>query len=797
LKPRIYFYGNDLEFSGSLFVSLNDVLKLNLDLINKKYFIHVGFNSLDTKLVRNLVKEFPSGFYCSAAFEFCKPGVDWIFSEPIKNDKSIGNILYIKKAPFSYYEASEETISKINILEETSRKYNFENVENLIADELLLEQPFSERTKSFFKRYKIYKLSDLAKYTAKEISSSANVGVTTLTEIEEYLTKHDLSFDKIKDTKIRLKNLQVIDDELLLNHNFSARTENVFEEKKIYFLSDLIQYNRKQLLKFPNFGVKSLREINQYLSERNLVLGQEVEFNEFNKEFKHENLDIKPFSNSFIKDISEAINGIDNIRQREIILHRSGLNELMTLEELGQNQGVTRERIRQIQKKGLKTLLKKNPNFFMMYYFEILEKIKKYDLPLKLENIANLDSKFDSEDVTMVSNCVKFIIYWVNKFNYERDVKPLDIVAYNNENYISLISSDKIVAIKQQIRSVLEGAKRDNLHTVKNESLKFINDAQLSFFNLIWEEEKRFCLIVSNENNEEIFVKYVGHNNTERAVILCVDFVRRSKEPVSTQALIAHFSHLKLNLSNTSILNQITKDDNLFPMAHGLWGTLEHINYTGLERKTIINEANKFLDKQGKKQFHAREIADRLTNKISSNLNYFHISAILRKHTDYIYLGRSVFASKDSGLKTRIHIHDIAVNTLRLAEKPMHKYELVKEVNKYISIGSNGIYINPPLINIGKNIIALDFWADDILGSYASQSYLELNTRQRMAFNFLSSIRNELVANTKDDVIHKIADTFSMIKNEKDRINTSKDVVIQLIKVGLLKDKNNYFEIES
>ena len=61
---------------------------------------------------------------------------------------------------------------------------------------------------------------------------------------------------------------------------FSVRTRNVFEEANINLLSQLVSFHRHELLRLPNFGRRSLKEIEEFLFSMNLS------FRMFLEEFK-------------------------------------------------------------------------------------------------------------------------------------------------------------------------------------------------------------------------------------------------------------------------------------------------------------------------------------------------------------------------------------------------------------------------------------------------------------------------------------------------------------------------------
>ena len=58
--------------------------------------------------------------------------------------------------------------------------------------------------------------------------------------------------------------------------NLSVRAYNCLRSAKIESLGDLVHYNTTDLLKFRNFGRKSLSEIENLLTEKGLSFGMDL-----------------------------------------------------------------------------------------------------------------------------------------------------------------------------------------------------------------------------------------------------------------------------------------------------------------------------------------------------------------------------------------------------------------------------------------------------------------------------------------------------------------------------------------
>ena len=62
----------------------------------------------------------------------------------------------------------------------------------------------------------------------------------------------------------------------LLDMNLSVRALNCLKAADVETLGDLVQYNKTDLLKFRNFGKKSLSELDDLLESLNLSFGTDI-----------------------------------------------------------------------------------------------------------------------------------------------------------------------------------------------------------------------------------------------------------------------------------------------------------------------------------------------------------------------------------------------------------------------------------------------------------------------------------------------------------------------------------------
>ena len=62
----------------------------------------------------------------------------------------------------------------------------------------------------------------------------------------------------------------------LTDMNLSVRALNCLKAADVETLGDLVQYNKTDLLKFRNFGKKSLSELDDLLESLNLTFGTDI-----------------------------------------------------------------------------------------------------------------------------------------------------------------------------------------------------------------------------------------------------------------------------------------------------------------------------------------------------------------------------------------------------------------------------------------------------------------------------------------------------------------------------------------
>jgi len=62
----------------------------------------------------------------------------------------------------------------------------------------------------------------------------------------------------------------------LVDMDLSVRALNCLKAAEVDTLGDLVSFNKNDLMKFRNFGKKSLAELEQLVAEKNLTFGMDL-----------------------------------------------------------------------------------------------------------------------------------------------------------------------------------------------------------------------------------------------------------------------------------------------------------------------------------------------------------------------------------------------------------------------------------------------------------------------------------------------------------------------------------------
>jgi hypothetical protein len=181
----------------------------------------------------------------------------------------------------------------------------------------------------------------------QENSQSSNANVQALSP-GGWRVPHEIGLRKDAEPQVGVQDVCSLPVEVL---DLSTRSLKVLIRLHICSITELLEYPKEKLFRAENIGRKSLNEIESklfaYLSNGSIVGRADHVANEA---VESAGLGTRSFVQQMLSRLPD--------RQRNIIADRYGLWDGIaeTLQDIGDKLGLTRERIRQIEEKGLKRL---------------------------------------------------------------------------------------------------------------------------------------------------------------------------------------------------------------------------------------------------------------------------------------------------------------------------------------------------------------------------------------------------------------------------------------------------------
>ncbi len=740
MRARLFLFQGKEEFKSTILpAELNSLEKFLNNWNLEKSYLHIGFSAPDSLEVENNLSNLPFGLYSSRAFMDSSPGSEWNFSGQLGEGPSKLGTHFVFASPLHQGKEVDESTKEIISCMENDFSEGLGNEEVIERENIniLEDVDWTVRTFNVLQSNNIVFLSDLVEWSEEDLIMLPNFGRKSLAEIEDFLDEQALELKKKnkkssvilwkgfkgKKSKIVFKKVmdEVVerDDINLLELDWSVRTLNVLKGSNINLMSKLINYSEKELIQLPNFGKTSLTEVLKFLDQEKLKLRgvdkkQKVAFTGLVKR-EEKNFEL---GSKFFDDIFIEMETIENSRNKEVLIARFGFYGEETLESVGEKFDVTRERIRQIEKKALSWLLRRKENKLVSWYKEIVDLEANYPLPLQLNKIPDVDDRFSgSENVTHV---IHSLIEAVQRFAAFPLDDPLKLTWFEDienpgkkQKYLCYVDELEISNISRIIKDTLKTFENIPLRDAKLHLEELMLEKQTKFFNYFWDRALSRCLIEENEYGDKILIKFSGKSMITLGVEYIVNWLENNKVAVRREKFQELLKEADINISINSIFNVLLDDTRVFTYKHGLWAAFKNIEFNENDRDLLVSIGNSFIIDNKSNQFHSQQVIDRIRDKFNmvTNLSEFEVTAILKRYGDFFYIGRNIFSGSEKAAGERILIHDSIVGVLEEAGRPLHHSDIMREVSKYRYVDKKmQIQEKQPIIKVGRNIFGLDYW---------------------------------------------------------------------------------------
>lgn len=270
---------------------------------------------------------------------------------------------------------------EINLFTETTEKKSAQNLMAMFnitdlesyKNVLITDLPFKNRVQNQLKKNNCSTLVELLNYSVEKLSALRNFGDDSVKNVfevlENFFGRPPVSEKSTQNltAMFKITDLEPYKNVLIESLNFNSRVQNQLKKNGCDTLSELLNYSVSGLSALRNFGSDSLKNVLEVLE--NFFAHPPVIQKESEKTLEQPKLLDEESLKNFAENMTAA--AIKNDKQHDVIFGRA---EGKTLEEIGKNFQLTRERVRQIESKAVKTFTERN-RLKLKIFFESLREI--------------------------------------------------------------------------------------------------------------------------------------------------------------------------------------------------------------------------------------------------------------------------------------------------------------------------------------------------------------------------------------------------------------------------------------
>ena len=611
----------------------------------------------------------------------------------------------------------------------------------------------SIRTQNVLRSQNIYTVADLSKLSSKKLLTFSNFGPLSLKDIntrikcafeegpqdtsnysesewlERYFQIHpeekeSLLSNEITDESSYFENESVLDDEMriklgvfrlnyfietntndicafarasppwlltqnLIDLELTVRSQNVFRNNKVYTVADLSNLSYEKLLTFANFGVGSLKHTLKRL-KLSLEAGPNRQYDE----------DLK--SESLLTEVNESLSCLSEI-EKQVILARLGFKDQpKTLQKVADEMGLTRERVRQIEKSGKLQWVRRSSSWQNNIIKRVRNLLENVTLPLPLAGVEAVDSWFKG---------VSLHVIFFERLVRMTCANELHIVKVGGVSYFSQISEAQMKATISDAINLLSSSVDQAWPKSYAKSIVYslLPSSAREFEKLVWEQSSRWCHFTTNSNGEKVLSDYGRGAETFVRVVL-----RSSNQPLHYKEISKQiYSNYSKSFDVRRVHNAAASIGLLF--GRGTYGLPCHIPLSKEEITLICEFVEKLICfSEVNKQWHTSEILFEIRKHSGfemKDLDKYTLDIALHNSNTLASLGRMIWqlkGPKSSDRRGRINVHQAVVSILKESGRPLGTREIVDQLIAVRGVGEHfQIFPLEPIVRIKPGIWGL------------------------------------------------------------------------------------------
>ena len=146
------------------------------------------------------------------------------------------------------------------------------------------------------------------------------------------------------------------------------------------------------------------------------------------------------------------------------------------------------------------------------------------------------------------------------------------------QKYLCYLHEMEIGNIDRMIKDKLPDLEGLSVEEAKKSMEDLMLKKQYKFFNHFWQSNVANCVVTSNEEGEQILVKYSGKSALKRGLELIVNWLENNKVAIRRKQIIQLLNQANIDIKINSVFNFLIEDPRVFLYKHGAWAAFKHIN---------------------------------------------------------------------------------------------------------------------------------------------------------------------------------------------------------------------------
>lgn len=566
--------------------------------------------------------------------------------------------------------------------------------------------------------------------TSENPSLAAELELYGISSSESYRQNRDLVSpeSRIKIETFRFKKLfSAIDDEdpfqiiriaptwllrvPVIELGLTVRCSNVLDDRNIKVVSELLAYRLDEAMRWRNFGKKSVRDLAgallraiEYGADR-FALAAAIEsapngddWREYDdpRSFDTSHLEqlLAVTAESSLKDSLQAAQAALSERERVVFDERLIGNPRRTLEELGTQFGVTRERVRQIETRCLR-IISEQHLFPRLLVYKLEKLLAGRATPLNLLTVHEEDEWFAGFE-----NNLESLASVIRSFSEDR----FFVLGVGGRLVVATIDEEVLESLKRDALNRLRAAEplsrsQSDVEAMLGEMMIIAGAPELS--RTLFDEIADQLHFTFSRGEGEPRLSGIGWGVNHTVIAL----LNEAEQPL-------HFSEFTRRCS--ARLNREVEERRVHSVLithrakyfwRGTYGTIVHFPFPPDVQDEIRTELeNVVLSGNVGRQWHAKELADMLLeirSDLPEGIDKYLVNIVLEDSTSLKSLGRLVWISADDGqgagartTSDRLELMELCVEILQEAGRPMQSEEIRAEISKRRGIGEH-FFIQP------------------------------------------------------------------------------------------------------